>query len=79
MEPMALSFGVMLGFLQRAMPVAACSVSHPNYRQTTIYIDKVLYRHLLRSLEDSGFDGDFSKWVEQKMKSEIESQEKRSQ
>ena len=53
--------------------------SHPNYRQTTIYIDKVLHRQLLRVLEDSGFEGDFSEWVEQKMKGEIESQEKRSQ
>lgn len=51
--------------------------SHPNYRQTTIYIDKVLHRQLLRSLEDSGFDGDFSEWIEQKMKGEIESQKGR--
>lgn len=46
--------------------------SHPNYRQTTIYIDKVLHRQLLRMLEDSGFDGDFSEWIEQKMKGEID-------
>ena len=52
--------------------------SHPNYRQTTIYIDKVLHRQLLRMLEDSGFDGDFSEWIEQKMKGEIESQKERS-
>ncbi|WDD36078.1 hypothetical protein PQG02_32275 (plasmid) [Nostoc sp. UHCC 0926] len=51
--------------------------SHPDYRQTTIYIDKVLHRQLLRMLEDSGFDGDFSEWVEQKMKGEIESQKGR--
>ena len=56
---------------------AGCSVSHPNYRQTTIYIDKVLHRQLLRSLEESDFEGDFSEWVEQKMKGEIESREER--
>ena len=43
-----------------------------------LYIDKVLHRQLLRMLEDSGFDSDFSEWVEQKMKDEIESQEERS-
>ncbi|MEH2424507.1 MAG: hypothetical protein V7K48_27440 [Nostoc sp.] len=30
-----------------------------------------------RTLEDSGFDDDFSEWVEQKMKGEIESQKGR--
>ncbi|MBN3947049.1 MAG: hypothetical protein HWQ38_11395 [Nostoc sp. NMS7] len=43
----------------------------------SIYIDKVLHRQMLRMLEDSGFDGDFSEWIEQKMKGEIESQEER--
>jgi hypothetical protein len=46
--------------------------SDPNYRQTTIYIDKNLHRQFLRKLEDSGFEGDFSDWVEKKMRAEVQ-------
>ena len=42
--------------------------SNADYRQTTIYIHDKLHRQFLRHLEDSGFDGDFSDWVELKMK-----------
>jgi len=45
--------------------------SHRDYRQTTIYVNKVIHRKLLRLLEDSGFEGDFSDWVEQKMKHDL--------
>jgi hypothetical protein len=46
--------------------------SDPSYRQTTIYIDKNLHRQFLRKLEDSGFNGDFSDWIEMKMKAEVQ-------
>ncbi|MBC1237583.1 hypothetical protein [Nostoc sp. 2RC] len=42
--------------------------SDPEYRQTTIYVRDKLHRQFLRYLEDSGFDGDFSDWVELKMR-----------
>jgi hypothetical protein len=42
--------------------------SNPDYRQTTIYVHEKLHRQFLRYLEDSGFDGDFSDWVELKMR-----------
>lgn len=42
--------------------------SDPEYRQTTIYVRDKLHRLFLRYLEDSGFDGDFSDWVELKMR-----------
>ncbi|OCQ92267.1 hypothetical protein BCD64_00180 [Nostoc sp. MBR 210] len=45
--------------------------SDPDYRQTTIYVRDKLHRQFLRHLEDSGFDGDFSDWVELKMREEI--------
>ncbi|MDJ0617016.1 MAG: hypothetical protein QNJ63_09770 [Calothrix sp. MO_192.B10] len=44
---------------------------NPEYRQTTIYIRKDLHKKVKRILEDSGFEGDFSDWVEQCMLGEI--------
>jgi hypothetical protein len=45
--------------------------SHPDYRQTTIYIRKELHRKLMRILEDSDYQGDFSQWVEEQMLHEV--------
>lgn len=45
--------------------------SHPDYRQTTIYINKDLHRKIMRKLEDSGYSGDFSQWIEDAMLSEV--------
>ncbi|GBE95663.1 hypothetical protein [Nostoc cycadae] len=42
--------------------------SDPDYRQTTIYVHDKLHRKFLRHLEDTNFDGDFSDWVETKMR-----------
>jgi hypothetical protein len=50
--------------------------SHPDYRQTTVYVRKDVHRKLMRILEDSGYKGDFSDWIEERMLSEINQQEK---
>lgn len=38
------------------------------YRQTTIYVNKKLQTKVKRILEDTGFNGDFSDWVEECMR-----------
>lgn len=43
-----------------------------DYRQTTIYVNIKLQKKVKRLLEDSGFNGDFSDWIEQCMIHEIE-------
>ena len=45
--------------------------SHPDYRQTTVYVRKDVHRKLMRILEDSGYKGDFSDWIEECMLTEI--------
>lgn len=45
--------------------------SHPDYRQTTVYVRKDLHRKLSRLLEDSDYNGDFSDWIERQMLTEI--------
>jgi hypothetical protein len=44
---------------------------NPDYRQTTIYVHKDVQRKLIRLLEDQGYKGDFSNWVEECMLTEI--------
>lgn len=45
--------------------------SHPDYKQTTVYVRKDVHRKLIRILEDSGYKGDFSDWIEEQMLTEI--------
>ena len=45
-----------------------------DYRQTTIYVRKDLHRMVTRLLEDQGYNGDFSDWVEKCMISTIKKQ-----
>lgn len=49
--------------------------SHPDYRQTTVYVHKNLHRKLTRILEDSGYRGDFSQWIEEQMLNRINQEE----
>jgi hypothetical protein len=45
--------------------------SNSDYRQTSIYVKKDLHRKLIRHLEDSGYNGDFSDWIENCMENTI--------
>jgi hypothetical protein len=49
---------------------------NPDYRQTTIYVNKDIQRKLIRLLEDQGYKGDFSDWVEECMLLEIRKHQK---
>ncbi|MHC5722969.1 MAG: hypothetical protein ACYT04_24620 [Nostoc sp.] len=48
------------------MPTAGCSVTHPDYRQTTIYINKQIEKRMkVAFLEDEVED--FSQWIEEQI------------